>query len=896
MTFSDERDRQLGIQILQQGLLGREQLAAAFSDPQRCAETDLCAVLQLKQLLTEMQANSIRKSLGIPASPRSNENPSYSPIAPSPNTMPGSSGSHGSRPSAPSGGPRPSTRAVSSSPPDSREQSLEESHGSSLKKQSEDLFKQIFQSDPYFSPHAETVLKKLDKLGEGGMGVVYRAQDQKLNRQAALKVIQPSRAGRKAVQRFLRESKITAGLDHPSIPPVYEAGTNSEGEHYLLMRMIHGQTLEDRIAHYQESQDPRELQSLIEVLIKVGEAMAYAHSRRIIHRDLKPANIMVGEFGEVMVMDWGLAVNLGQKEESTLDSNDDSDIAPINPKALTRVGASLGTVGYMSPEQATGDAADGRTDIFSLGAILTVMLTGRSPVHGDSAAAALVATMDNRIASPRDIVSGLPPELCSISEKALAFRPEDRYSFANEMVDDLKSFLVGAEVYAHSYSVLERTGRWIRRHPRSIVTVMILSLSATLAGGLWAELRRSQAATELSNSLLVQAKKDKAVALASSSEKKKALVIAQEKIRLEQRVSALAKQSKVSAEKAKIAAENSARRLRMTLDSIAEARVLALRGAKKSAIREKIDRALKEGGESLPLFMTAAQIYESAKHYDEAQLLLERAVIMFPPAYDALFFLHRLETRDDAVGRFRFTDSLRKLWREAKKRGDENEFTLFSKAFEAQQKGQVAEALKFYSQVEKYSTTFTWLYINRGVIKFQSNDKAGALKDFNRALELDPSMVKVYSNRGYIRYELEDFTGAVSDFNRALEMDPSMALAYGNRALAKAKLGQKDAALVDADRAVELGPNSAQTHGARGTVLRILGRNNDALLSYNNAIRLNSNFAKAYRRRALTRFELGDKKGALTDFEAFLKLNPNHSKASVIRLKVKELRRALKTP
>lgn len=893
MTFSDERDRRLGNQILEQGLLGREQLAAAFSDPQRCAETDICAVLQLGQMLTPSQANAIRQAVGIPASPRSNAPQSYSPISPSSHPMPASSGSHGSRPSGP---PRPSTYATPSSSADPRDHSMEQSSATSLKKQSEDLYKEIFQTDPYFSPHAETVLKKLDKLGEGGMGVVYRARDQKLDRQAALKVIQPSRAGRKAVQRFLRESKITAALDHPSIPPVYEAGTNSEGEHYLLMRMIHGQTLEDRITNYQESQDPRELKSLIEVLIKVGEAMAYAHSRPIIHRDLKPANIMVGEFGEVMVMDWGLAVNLGQKEESTLDSNDDSDIAPINPMALTRVGASLGTVGFMSPEQATGSDADGRTDIFSMGAILTVMLTGRSPVSGGSATAALVATMDNRITSPREIVSGLPPELCSIAERALAFRPEDRYSFANEMVDDLKSYLVGDEVVAHPYSFTERSGRWIRRHPRAIAMAVVLSLSATLAGALWAELRRSKAATELSNSLLEQATKDKAAALESSAERKKALNAAKDKIRLEQRVSALAKQSKDSAEKAKEAAENSARRLRNTLDSIAEARVLALRGAKKTDIRKKIERALEEGGESLPLFMTAAQIYESAKHFAEARLLLEKAVVMFPPAYDALFFLHRLETKDDPVGRFRFTDPLRKLWREAKKRGDENEFTLFSKAFEAQQKGQIKVALKLYSEVEKYSTTFTWLYINRGVIKFQSNDKAGALKDFNRALELDPSMVKVYSNRGYIRYELEDFTGAITDFDRALEMDPSMALAYGNRALAKAKLGQGESALRDADRGVELGPNSAQTHGARGTVLRLLGRKKDALLSYDRAIQLNSRAAIAVRRRALTRFELGDKKGALSDFEAFLKLSPNHPKASVIKLKVKELRRALQTP
>jgi serine/threonine protein kinase len=873
MTLSDDRDRRLGAHILSLNLIPRDQLSVAYSQPQRTAQTDLCSILEGMNLLSPVDSQRIRNDLGISVSP-----PQFNPISVTQNSTPAAS--RGSSVGDPTQDP---TLA---------------SH-SKLRQQGSELYRQIHAQDPSYSPHADLVFDKLDMLGEGGMGIVHRVKDKRLDRLAALKVIQPEQVGQRAILRFEREAKITAKLDHPSIPPVYEAGTNSNGEHYLLMRVIEGATLEERISSYQKNCEPRILEELVEVLIKVCEAMAYAHSRNIVHRDLKPANIMVGQFGEVMVMDWGLAFNLRHKEHKF---DDDSEIlGGVQAKepediGVTRDGVSLGTPGYMSPEQAGGETLDPRTDIFSLGAILMEILVGQTPIQADSNTAAIIATIENRIKKPAEVRSDFPRELGSISEMALAFKADDRYQFANDMLEDLKNYLAHRSVLVHRYSVFERARRILSRHTLPLVVVSLLFLLVAIGGGLWSELRRSRAAGELSQALLEKSRREKALLAQSNKERQSALRAAQQNLRLERKVRELAEQSKRNADRAKDAALDSAKRIKETLNLISKARAQALRGAKKEQINKTIAAALQRGGRTLALFMTAAQIYESAGFVTLAQAHLEEAVQRFPPAYDALFYLHRLETRADPVGRFRMTQPLRKLWRTANERDDENQFTVFAKAYKAHQAGDIKEAIKLYDRVEKYSTSFTWTYINRGVLRYSLGQKSEALEDFNRALKLDPGLAKIYSNRAFIRYELEDWTGAIRDATRAIELDPAMAIAYSNRALARIKLGQRGNALSDARRAIELSPNSPQTHGALGTILSNLGQKKEALGAYDQALKLAPGFVKALRRRALTRFELGDLKGSLADLQSFLKQAPGHPDSSLVKLKIAELERALESP
>ncbi len=355
--------------------------------------------------------------------------------------------------------------------------------------------------DPQFAPHAELVLDRLETLGEGGMGVVYRVRDGRLGRQAALKLIRPERGGEDAVARFRREVEITARLDHPSIPPVYEAGTTATGEHFLLMKVIEGQPLSRRIKALHDGGHPAasEERALLEALVKVGEALGYAHSQGVVHRDLKPGNVMLGQFGEVMVMDWGLARELARGDEqdepllrSASGVRDQPAPMPGEDGELTQAGTVLGTPGYMPPEQAEGRFVDPRADVFALGAVLTCVLTGRPPIEGASPVNKLYATIEGRVVLPRDRRPDVPRELHAIAARALASDPRERYPTADAFVADLRAHLAGEEVRAHRYGMAERLQRAARRHPSLLIALslgLVASLSISAALGLAAQQR-----------------------------------------------------------------------------------------------------------------------------------------------------------------------------------------------------------------------------------------------------------------------------------------------------------------------------------------------------------------------------------------------------------------------
>jgi serine/threonine-protein kinase len=221
-----------------------------------------------------------------------------------------------------------------------------------------------------------------ERIGVGGMGEVYRCGDDALHRDLAIKVIKAELRGNDdAEERFLREARLTGALQHPGIVPVHNLGRLSGGRLFYTMKLVRGRTLADLL-----HDEPDGLERLA-VVEKVCQAMAYAHSKGVIHRDLKPTNVMVGEFGEVQVMDWGLAKELSRSEPAATDgpSADEETVARAEEAAgLSRAGAALGTPEYMPPEQAAGDwdIVDERADVFAVGAILCRVLTGRPPYHG----------------------------------------------------------------------------------------------------------------------------------------------------------------------------------------------------------------------------------------------------------------------------------------------------------------------------------------------------------------------------------------------------------------------------------------------------------------------------------------------------------------------------------
>jgi len=311
-----------------------------------------------------------------------------------------------------------------------------------------------------------TRYRLLDRVARGGMGVVYAAEDEKLQRRVALKVLDVPGTEGDLANRLLREARVLARLEHPGIVPVHDVGTLADGRVFYTMKFVEGQRL-DRFIEKVNSVPDR-----LRLFLRICDAVGFAHARGVLHRDLKPANIMVGPFGEVLVMDWGLA-KLLRGEVSNVATEDDPDATvfekptqssnsndPTEISVITGHGTVMGTPGYMSPEQARGDVEhlDARSDIFSLGALLRFMLMGQS----EKSAASVRRFPDK--------------SLEAICTKATASTSTERYPNVQELALDVSRYLDGLAVGAHPESIIEKTARFYRRY-----RFFILLIAAYLA-------------------------------------------------------------------------------------------------------------------------------------------------------------------------------------------------------------------------------------------------------------------------------------------------------------------------------------------------------------------------------------------------------------------------------
>lgn len=328
-------------------------------------------------------------------------------------------------------------------------------------------------------------------LGEGGIGCVFLCYDKNIEREVAIKEIMTGDSGdgkTRSLARFVREAKITGQLEHPGIVPVYELNVKEDGTLYYVMKHVKGKTLFKAInecsADKPEEAFRRRLQ-LFGNLIDVCEAMGYAHSKGVIHRDLKPSNIILGEFGETIILDWGTAKKItdeGLSEDSKLKHLPQEDTLDAD---LTRSGELLGTPSYMAPEQIDPKFGEvgSASDVYALGITLFIMLTGEKPYQGPAREIMDHTINDDHSPSPRSHGSYIPPELAAICEKAMSKNKEERFQDASELVAELKAYRDGRIVSVYSYSKSELLNRFVTRNKLAITAIVALVVSIITGAG-----------------------------------------------------------------------------------------------------------------------------------------------------------------------------------------------------------------------------------------------------------------------------------------------------------------------------------------------------------------------------------------------------------------------------
>jgi tetratricopeptide (TPR) repeat protein/tRNA A-37 threonylcarbamoyl transferase component Bud32 len=733
---------------------------------------------------------------------------------------------------------------------------------------------------------------------EGGLGEVHLAQDCELPREVALKRIRDEYADDPdSRHRFLREAEITGGLEHPGIVPVYGLGQGAGGRPYYAMRFIKGDSLKQAIERFHQAEGPKRdpgerslaLRELLGRFVAVCNAVAYAHSRGVVHRDLKPANVMLGPYGETLVVDWGLAKLVGRPEspgkaEATLRPRSGGGQAP------TQAGAVIGTPAFMSPEQAAGrsDQLGPASDIYGLGATLYALLTGQPPVPGDDLMAILARVQSGEIVPPRRVKGEVPAALEAVCRKAMALRPQDRYGTALELAADVEHWLADEPVSAHREPWAARAGRWMRRHKPAraagaAAAVVLLLLGG--AGAWWLERQQAERQAE-------QARQEGALRQEGAATLEQATrlrrgghfdesrqLLERARQRLEDGGPDDLRQEVEQA----LADTALARRLdeaRQQASTVAEGEldVVGARQSFAAALREaglvRLGDGAEEAGARVRASAVRAEVVAALEAWasltgDDAQRgwLLAVARAADPsPARDRLR-QPRLWRDRAALARLAAGDSAAAL---------SPQLTI-ALAYALVRSGGDAVPLLRAAQA-RHPDDF-WLNFELGVALAGAKQWDEAVGHYRAALAVRPRSSAVYNNLGLALAGRGQMAEAIRHFEEALRIAPKLADAHTSLGLALQAQGRLAEAIRHFEQALRLDPKNAKAHGGLGNALQAQGRLAEAISHYQQALRLDPKDTRARTNLGAALVGRGQMEEAIRTLEEALGLDPKEAGA-----------------
>jgi tetratricopeptide (TPR) repeat protein/tRNA A-37 threonylcarbamoyl transferase component Bud32 len=725
--------------------------------------------------------------------------------------------------------------------------------------------------------------RRLREHARGGLGEVFVALDQELSREVALKEIQDRFADHPdARARFLREAEVTGKLEHPGVVPVYGLGAYLDGRPYYAMRFIRGESMHEAIQRFHTAdEDPRRdpgerslaLRELLGRFVAVCNAVAYAHSRGVLHRDLKPANAMLGEYGETLVVDWGLARLLEQPEGDQTAAERPVQLGGGSVTAPTEMGQVVGTPSFMAPEQAEGrlDLMGRASDVFALGATLYALLTGQPPYIGQDVQA---QARRGEVVAARQRKASVSAALEAVCQKAMAKRPEDRYPTAQALADEVQRWLAGEPVKAWPEPWVVKAGRLVRRHrvlATSVMVGLLVALVLGAAGGVyWQQQRqwaRNQAGLALDRAVELRQRyrfTDARAMLEQAREWASRAHDSDLQARLAQteREVALAHDLDDVRQKAAIGIESKwgNERKREEYPQVLDGHGFDVLGSDQeelaraicaSAVRDDIVAALDEW---------AAVVGDRQKR----QYLLRLANLVDQP--DPWREAVRLALiREDVKG-------LRQLVRNTGQgKPTPAVVLLLASAFGEESAEPPTDLLR---EMQRERPGDFWVSFAVASRFYHLKKYPEAADSLLLAVALRPDSAWAHTNLGVALAKKGDVDAAIACWRKAIALEPKHALARYNLGVALKDKGEVDAAIVCWRKAIAIDPKDAKAHYNLGAVLAGKGEVGAAIVCYRKAIALDPKLVLALDNLGLALMDKGDVDAAIACFKKVIDLDP----------------------